>query len=199
MIPPTKGSSRTRNAAATRDAMLASARRHFARDSYENVGLREIAGEVGVDPALVSRYFGSKEQLFTECVRGGDEDMMKGVGREGVAEYLTALLLDDEENPEEADQHIDRLLILLRSASSPKASSIIRDTISEDILGPIAAVLDGPDADMRASLSFAVLVGVAILRTAMANDPLCAVDDGQLRKRLVALFEGALASCPDGE
>ncbi|MCH7861392.1 MAG: hypothetical protein IH998_06825, partial [Proteobacteria bacterium] len=46
MIPPVQALPRSRNAAATREAILASARKHFARENYENVGLREIAGEV---------------------------------------------------------------------------------------------------------------------------------------------------------
>ena len=33
-------------------------------DGYERTTLRAIAGDVGVDPALVIRYFGSKQQLF---------------------------------------------------------------------------------------------------------------------------------------
>ncbi|HEV7965751.1 MAG TPA: helix-turn-helix domain-containing protein, partial [Actinoplanes sp.] len=57
---------RPRNAAATRAAILASARRNFARAGYDGVGVREIAGGAGVTAMLVNRYFGSKEQLFAE-------------------------------------------------------------------------------------------------------------------------------------
>ena len=52
---------RTRNAAATRDSILTAARGRFLADSYEAVGLRDIAGDAGVDVALVGRYFGGKE------------------------------------------------------------------------------------------------------------------------------------------
>ena len=61
---------RARNAAATRHSILVAATRRFLQDSYECVGLRDIAGDVGVDVALVSRYFGSKEELFREVLRG---------------------------------------------------------------------------------------------------------------------------------
>ena len=60
-----------KSAAATREKLLASARQRFLRESYDNVGLRDIAADAGVDVALVGRYFGSKEQLFTEVLRGG--------------------------------------------------------------------------------------------------------------------------------
>ena len=55
---------RTRNADATRADILAAARARFGAEGYERTTLRAIAGDVGVDPALVIRYFGSKQQLF---------------------------------------------------------------------------------------------------------------------------------------
>src|ERR1700761_2340367 len=57
---------RPRNAAATRAAILASARKAFAMAGYDGVGLREIAAGAGVTAMLVNRYFGSREQLFAE-------------------------------------------------------------------------------------------------------------------------------------
>src|SRR5271169_5423013 len=61
---------RRRNAAATRQAILVSARRAFARAGYDGVGLREIAQGAGVTAMMVNRYFGSKERLFKEVVAG---------------------------------------------------------------------------------------------------------------------------------
>jgi AcrR family transcriptional regulator len=55
---------RTRNAEGTRADILAAARLRFGNDGYERTTLRAIAADVGVDPALVIRYFGSKQQLF---------------------------------------------------------------------------------------------------------------------------------------
>src|SRR5262245_63605292 len=68
-MPRTKSRpARQRNAAATRAAILQSARRAFARAGYAGAGVREIAGGAGVTAMLVNRYFGSKEQLFAEAV-----------------------------------------------------------------------------------------------------------------------------------
>lgn len=193
MIPPTQGP-RLRNAAATRAAMLDSARRHFARESYENVGLREIAGDAGVDPALVGRYFGNKEKLFKEALRGDDSHILHDVARADLAAHFATLILDGK-GDDAADQEakLDQLLMLLRSASSPKASQIIREAIDEDILEPVAATLGGADAGLRAGLCLAVLMGTGILRSALAVDPLCTADPGPLRARLTALFAAALA------
>jgi AcrR family transcriptional regulator len=192
MIPPTQA--RTRNAAATRQAILASARRHFARESYDAVGLREIARDAGVDPALIGRYFGGKEQLFREAVRGDDQDIMRGITRETLPAHFAALLMDEDPDAAETDAKVDRLLILLRSASSPKASEIIRGAIDDDILKPVAAVLDGDHGEMRATLGLAVLMGSAVLRSALCVEPLRDADREVLRARLTRLFAAALAA-----
>ena len=59
---------RGRNAAATKQAILAAARRCFMQHGYEQVGVREIAAQADADPALVNRDIGSKEGLFAEAV-----------------------------------------------------------------------------------------------------------------------------------
>lgn len=194
MLPPTPCMPRLRNAAATRQAMLASARRHFARESYESVGLREIAGEAGVDPALVSRYFGSKEQLFREALRGEDPLSLDGLARADVPGYLASLFFGQAgKNADQAAAKVDCLLMMLRSASSPRAAEIVREAISDDVLEPMATLLAGEDAAVRASLALAVLMGCGVLRTAMGLDALRGADEARLRDRLTAMFAAALA------
>ena len=67
---------RPRNAAVTRDTILVAARERFSRHSYDDVGVRDVAGDAGVDASLISRYFGSKEDLFAaaldSCQAGAD-------------------------------------------------------------------------------------------------------------------------------
>ncbi|MFF3754843.1 TetR/AcrR family transcriptional regulator [Streptomyces sp. NPDC002018] len=59
---------RKRDSAATKRAILDAAREVFTRSGYAAAGMREIAGLAGIDPRLISRYFGSKEKLFTQVV-----------------------------------------------------------------------------------------------------------------------------------
>src|SRR5258708_525138 len=68
MAQPTSPPTRRRDAAATRKAILESARLAFARSGYDGAGVREIAKGAGITAMLVNRYFGSKEQLFAEVV-----------------------------------------------------------------------------------------------------------------------------------
>jgi len=50
------------------DALLRGARQMFATQGYEGTSVREIARLAGVDPALMSHHFGSKEGLWTAVV-----------------------------------------------------------------------------------------------------------------------------------
>ncbi|WP_341316912.1 TetR/AcrR family transcriptional regulator [Paraburkholderia sp. IMGN_8] len=50
------------------DALLRSARNAFARSGYDATSVREIARVSGVDPALVTHHFGSKEALWIAVV-----------------------------------------------------------------------------------------------------------------------------------
>ncbi|WP_322048686.1 TetR/AcrR family transcriptional regulator [Paraburkholderia sp. J67] len=50
------------------DSLLRGARQTFATQGYEGTSVREIARLAGVDPALMSHHFGSKEGLWTAVV-----------------------------------------------------------------------------------------------------------------------------------
>ena len=53
----------------TRDRLLATARRVFARDGFEGASIRSITREAGVNLGAVTYHFGSKEELYHEVLR----------------------------------------------------------------------------------------------------------------------------------
>jgi AcrR family transcriptional regulator len=185
---------RTKSAAATKQAMLEAAHGRFLRESYENVGLRDIAGDVGVDVALVSRYFGSKEELFREVlgVDRKEEILPAEVTRAEVPAYLAGLFI---QQGGDGNEHVERLLIMLRSASSPTASAIVRETLRRDVLRPLVEKLGGECTELRVSSLMAVWMGMTIMRTVMTVEPLCGSDD-DVENRIRQLFEAALAEAP---
>ncbi len=71
---------RTSSGVETKDAIGRAAGRLFRARGFANVSVRAIAAEAGADPALVIRYFGSKERLFLEAVadRGHYDHVMSG-------------------------------------------------------------------------------------------------------------------------
>ena len=183
---------RARCAASTRGMMLASARRRFLEESYENVGLRDIARDAGVDVALVGRYFGSKESLFHEVLRGMRCDWLDSdIRAEKLPEFLAAMVVRSEEADDRED--LDRLLIILRSASSPQASELVRTAFREDVIEPVARLLSGPDAELRVAVAFSILTGTTVMRSFMGVEPLAGCDAGRLEQKLVLLLRDALA------
>lgn len=182
---------RTRNAAATRESILAAARGRFLADSYEAVGLRDIAGDAGVDVALVGRYFGGKEELFRQVLSGDEPGKLDELtAATSLPEFLADLAI--KPHGKDRSEHVEKLLLILRSASSPTASGIVREAFSEDVLRPVAEFIEGPDAGVRASLALTVLIGTTILDTIMGVGPLCDCDLEPVRRRMVRVFEAAL-------
>ena len=177
----------------TRSEILRAARARFLAESYENVGLRDIAGDVGVDVALVSRYFGSKDALFREVMRGESDGpkFRPDVSAAELPAYLVSLIASKDDCSQR--EHVEKLLIALRSASSPAASEIVRDAVRGDVLEPLIQILDAPDAAERACLAVAILFGTTVMRSIMTMEPLCIADDPALRGRLTRLFEAALS------
>lgn len=185
---------RRRSADATRAEILAAARRRFVDESYENVGLRDIAKDVGIDVALVSRYFGSKEALFRRVLEHDHDHHEKFdivLPPEEVPGYIVSLM--EQKDEDEDREHIEHLLISLRSASSPAAAEIIREKLHDDVLAPFARLIGGKDAETKASMVLAILLGTTVLRSMLTVDALCKGDSGDMRARLTRLFDAALS------
>jgi AcrR family transcriptional regulator len=150
---------RPRNAEATRAAILAAARTCFSRESYDQVGIRDIAVEAGVDAALVCRYFGSKEDLFARLLLRPDKPLeVIEAGREGLSVRVAEMVVSKAGDQEA----IDDLLIMLRSASSKTAAGLVRDAMFKRFDEPVAQLLDGADSRLRARLMGSVIIGLIV-------------------------------------
>lgn len=183
--PPPRG----RNAAATRQAILDSARWCFSRDGYDQVGVRDIAARAGADPALVNRYFGSKEGLFAEAVSAKfDLSELFAGDRAMLGERLAGYVLQ-KKTPSNA---YDPLVALLRSSSSEIAGGMLRDALVDGFVRPLAARLDGPDAVPRAELVGSILLGLLVFRTVVGGTMM------QNDERLLASVARTLQAVIDG-
>ena len=156
---------RRRNAVTTRGAILASARKAFARAGYDGAGVREIAEGAGVTAMLVNRYFGSKEGLFAAVVADvmaspillTESTLASKDAGERIAAGLVQLTTTSDAPP-------DGFLIMLRSASSDRAAEIGREQIEAHYLATLTAALDGEHAPQRAALVLALVAGVQVMR-----------------------------------
>jgi AcrR family transcriptional regulator len=152
----------TRNAAATREAILHSAIQNFARAGYDGVGVRQIAHDAGVTAMLVNRYFGSKEGLFAEAVETAfATPVFIGERSDDLVADIVEVLVARSGPTEDAPQPF---MIMLRSASSPVAMAIVRDAIERHVGARSARQLDSADRNLRSEILLALISGMLMMR-----------------------------------
>jgi AcrR family transcriptional regulator len=158
----------------TRPAILEAAQRAFAERGYEATSVRAIAGEVGVDPAVVLHFFGSKDGLFQAAVGWPfDPDLI--AARAAAADpkdlggNMARIFFELWDQPPTQGP----LLAVLRSAMTHEASAtLLREFLSHQVF-PRAARLTGQDKSaLGVNLASSHLIGIAVLRYALRVEPL---------------------------
>jgi AcrR family transcriptional regulator len=166
----------------TREAILAAARRQFAERGYDRTSLRAIAGEAGVDPALVTHFFGSKQRLFVEVVEFPVDpaEVLPAIlagDRETLGQRFAELLVSLLEDPDARA----RITGIVRAASSePEVARAVRDLLTREIWAPAAALLDVDDAELRINLVGSQIVGLVMARHIVGAEPLASLSPQKL-------------------
>jgi AcrR family transcriptional regulator len=184
------GLSRSRNATTTRQAILDSAIRNFARAGYDGVGVREIAGDAGVTAMLVNRYFGSKELLFAEAVETAfTPPVFIAENPEALArDAATALVA---RSAPDADD-LAPFFIMLRSVSNPRSAEIVRGAIERHVGKRLARQLPSPGRQLRGDVALSVISGVLLMRRVVGTRALNGRKTDQLAELLEAVFDAVI-------
>ncbi|HEX6498766.1 MAG TPA: TetR family transcriptional regulator [Micromonosporaceae bacterium] len=165
------GTETPRRSDPTRAAILAAARDRFAADGYERATIRAIAADAGIDPAMVMRYYGSKDRLFAAAaefdLRLPDLSELPA-GRYGevlVHHFLTRWESDGT------------FLALLRAAATNEAA---RQRMLDVFAGQVAPVVakvcpDPAHAAERAGLVATQMMGLAVCRYVLRLPPIAAM------------------------
>jgi AcrR family transcriptional regulator len=180
-----------RDSEATKAAILTSARRAFAKGGYDGAGLRDIAAAAGVTAMMVGRYFGSKEQLFAEVIADTMREPVilsaENLATEDFSAALTKALVGVTE-PRATP--LDGFLILINSASSPRAAEIGREWIARGHQKTLESMLKGPLATERAGLFLALVAGIQFIRQMVEIPSLAEAKPATLEKLLTPLVRG---------
>ncbi|MEU0008203.1 TetR family transcriptional regulator [Streptomyces sp. NPDC006314] len=181
----------------TRDRILTAAREEFSERGYEKTSVRGIAKAAGVDSALVHHYFGTKEQVFEAAIEVAFAPALDASGTladgppDGVGERLTRFFFGVWDDPTTRTP----LLAILRSAvTNETAAAVFRRLVAGQLLRRIAAQLDLPDAELRAELAAAQLVGTAMMRYVIKLEPLASADLEQVIARVAPVAQGHLTN-----
>jgi AcrR family transcriptional regulator len=175
---------RPHDAEASRRALLDAAREVFDEVGYDRATTREIGDRAGVDPALIARYFDSKEGLFIAAIAAGGEDEEIDFAP---AELLRFLL---ERWDERGHNPISRALA--SPALTPGAREQISTVVGDRVVDGLVAELRGrgtADAELRAEILVALAVGVAMTRANGTLETLAAAPRDQVMDALAPMLQ----------
>ena len=167
---------RPRNATQTRADILSAARRRFGAEGYERTTLRAVAADVGVDAALVIRYFGSKQDLFAAAADFSiDLPDLSDIDPDKVAGILLPRFFAVWEEDE-------TFLALLRAAmTSPVAADTLRKVFAQQVAPKlVTATPDNPV--QRIGLMGAFVIGLATTRYVLKNPPIANLGRDELTR-----------------
>jgi AcrR family transcriptional regulator len=162
----------------TRGRILEAARHAFGERGLDGVSVRQVAADAGVDPALVHHYFGSKQRLFVTAmefpvdpamvlptvIASGPPDAMG----ERFAAFVVALWDRPDVRPLVAG-------VVRSAATDPAAAGMARRLLTDGPLLALAAAIHRPDAELRAVLAGAQLMGLAMARYVVGVEPLASM------------------------
>jgi AcrR family transcriptional regulator len=171
---------KVRRGDATRANILTAARERFAADGYERATIRAIAADANIDPALVMRYYGSKERLFAAAA---EFDLrlpnLSALPREAVgAAFVEHFLVRWEED--------DILKALLRTAATnERAAERMRLIFATQVSPAVAALCGDPKSEStRAGLISSQILGFALCRYVLRLPPVVAMRRADIVKWL---------------
>lgn len=162
-----------RTADDNRAAIASAARELFATLGYDRATIRAIGERSGVDPAMVMRYFGSKEKLFASVV---DLDLgFADVGVPPAVEEVGSFIV----------RHAVRLwerheapLIFLRTAIDHEPARVRVRALAIDQVQQFILLVGAPpeEARLRASLVASQVLGLVLARLVARIEPLASAD-----------------------
>jgi AcrR family transcriptional regulator len=155
-----------RSSERTKAAILSAARERFAAVGFEAATIRAIAADAGIDPAMVMRYFGSKDRLFAAAaefdLRFPD---FSGIDRKDLGAALVRHFLERWESDEAL------ILLLKTSTTNHEAAERMREIFVAQHT-PMVARLVSADAGTRAGLITTQILGLALVRFVLKLPPI---------------------------
>jgi len=177
MSSGTRGRGRRRGGPDTRGQILMAARESFASKGFGGTTIRAVAGDAGVDPALVHHYFGSKDDLFLAALeipvdpRRLVPTVLDG-GVPGAGERLVRLFLSVWDDPQ---ARLPLLGLVRSSLVQDTPETLLRQGILRMVLEPLRSALPEREADQRVQLVVSQMAGLVVARYLLALEPLASM------------------------
>src|SRR5260370_23612039 len=146
----------------TKAAILKAAQELFADPGYERATVRDIAARAAIDPAMVIRYFGSKEGLFARATAFDLKlPNLTVIAKPHIGRTLIAHFLEVWEG----SLSNGSLISLLRAAASNEdAAGAVRTIFGGQGVPMLAQVVPPAEVALRAGLVATQITGLAVTR-----------------------------------
>lgn len=191
MTKPSKHTGRRPGKTDTHQSILGSAQKLFAEVGYDKATIRAIAEDAHVDPALISHYFGTKQELFLASML----PIYKG------SELLSEAMLSTEDEIEQKlaglfvqltqDKETLKILIgMIRSATTDeKAAEMVKEFVETKLVKPMSLLLTGDNPDLRASLIGSHMIGIIITKYIVKAEPLASASSSDIAAQIGPAIE----------
>lgn len=182
MAAQSKKTGRRPGKTATKEQIISAAQIFFAKTSYDQTTIRNIAKQANVDPALVMHYFGTKQELFIAAMTPPQKVPQKiAKALEGDTQILgfrlATLFVSFLEN--KTTNHI--VVGVLRAVIHvPGAASLLKTILVNPILIAFknSGKLNNPE--LRATLVQSQLVGLIITRYILKIEPMASLSSDEI-------------------
>jgi AcrR family transcriptional regulator len=183
-----------------REHIVQAARRAFAERGYDDVSLRAVARDAGVDPALIHHYFPDKAELFaaTMAIPIRPDRIVAEIlagPRDAIGASIVRAIVTRFEDPAVRAP----ILTLVRTALGHEfAARMLRQFLLREVLHRIAETLELPDGELRASFAATQIVGLIIARYGIRIAPLADASTDEVVARVGPVVQWHLLGSAGG-
>lgn len=179
----------------SRERILEVAAGQFLESGYQATSLRAIATGAGVDVALVSYFFGSKQGLFSAAMAltVSPFDVLTAAldgPLDGLAERVLRGTLEAWDDPASG---APLRAVLRAAATQPDTARLVREAIQGELVGGLSARLGGDAAAHRRAAAFSIsMAGLVFGRYLLALEPLASMPPDDVVDVLLPSMRAAL-------
>jgi AcrR family transcriptional regulator len=187
VTPKQSGTTRRRDAAATRQGLLDAARNLFGSRGFEGTSLRDIGELAGVDASLIARYFGNKVDLYIAALEADRLESgltTENASLEGIARRIVT----------KVDQH--GLGPLMQAILQPETDPAIRlralEYLKTYLVEPLterAREKGILNPELHAEMTIAALTGIVYMRAGRDLPAITAASPDEVIAGIMGAFD----------